>query len=298
MTYIGILGSSGMLGSHLEKAFKNSKFGIISFSRSYGPSSDDKSKYYIDASNRDWQSNLEKPGVDFTYLINCIGIIRHKINPQDSNSVTNAILVNSLFSIALTDYCIKKNIRLIQIFTDCVYSGESGSYSESSSKSPCDLYGFTKSIGESLASQSMNIRCSFIGLETSTEFELMSWALSEGTKNKISGYKDHKWNGVTAFQLGKLIKSIVEEDKYEIGTQHFVPGNIVSKFELIQLISTFGALGQIKLVGQDSGVMTDRSLTTDHIQKNRDYWALAGYSEPPTIAYMIEEYFAQYKGTQ
>jgi dTDP-4-dehydrorhamnose reductase len=297
MTYVGILGSSGMLGSHLERVFENSKFEVIAFSRSHGSSSNDKTKCYLDATKEGWQSNLEKPGVVFTYLINCIGIIRHKIDPKDSKSITNAVLVNSLFSIALTDYCVKRKIRLIQIFTDCVYSGESGFYSESSPKSPIDLYGFTKSIGEASASLSMNIRCSFIGLETSTDVELMSWALSEGKKNKISGYIDHKWNGVTAFQLGKLIKSILEEDKYEAGTQHFVPANSVSKFELIQLISTYGAMGQIDLVGQDSGVMTDRTLTTDHIQKNRDYWTLAGYSEPPTIAYMIEEYFAHFKGT-
>lgn len=297
MTYVGILGSSGMLGSHLEKVFESSKFGVIAFSRSHGSSTYDKTKCYLDATREDWQSNLEKPGVVFTYLINCIGIIRHKIDPKDSNSVINAVLVNSLFSIALTDYCVKRNIRLIQIFTDCVYSGERGLYSENSPKSPIDLYGFTKSIGEASALLSMNIRCSFVGLEKSSKFELMSWALSEGKKKKIVGYRDHEWNGVTAFQLGKLIKSIIEEDKYEPGTQHFVPANSVSKFELIQMISTYGAMGLIGVVGQDSGAKIDRTLSTQYIQKNRDYWALAGYSEPPTIGYMIEEYFAHFKGT-
>jgi dTDP-4-dehydrorhamnose reductase len=297
MTYVGILGSSGMLGSHLIKAFENSKFGVVEFSRSYGFSSKDKSKYYFDASRGDWQNNLEKSGVVFKYLINCIGVIRHKIDLQDSNSVSNAVLVNSLFSIALTDYCVKKNIRLIQIFTDCVYSGQSGFYSESTPKSPSDMYGLTKSIGEVSATFSMNIRCSFIGLETSTNFELMSWVLSEGKRNKIPGYIDHKWNGVTALQLGKLIKSIVEADKYETGIQHFIPADTVSKFELLKLISTYGAMGQVEILSQNSGVATDRTLSTTHIQKNRDYWTLAGYSEPPTIECMVKEYFMHYKGT-
>ena len=297
MTYVGILGSSGMLGSHLVKAFENSEFGVVEFSRSHRHSSKDKSKYYLDASRDDWQNNLEKSGVVFKYLINCIGIIRHKIDLQDASSVTNAVLVNSVFSIALTDYCVKRNIRLIQIFTDCVYSGQSGFYSESSPKSPSDVYGLTKSIGEVLASFSMNIRCSFIGLETSTNFELMSWVLSEGKRNKIPGYIDHKWNGVTALHLAKLIKSIVEEDRYKPGTQHFIPANIVSKFELLKFISIYGAMGQIGILSQDSGVVTNRTLSTLHTQKNRDYWTLAGYSEPPTIECMVKEYFVHYKGT-
>ena len=59
------------------------------------------------------------------WIINCIGIIKPHIKESDPESVLNAIKINSEFPHALAS---ATKSRIIQIATDCVFSGAKGLY--------------------------------------------------------------------------------------------------------------------------------------------------------------------------
>ncbi|MEI6899877.1 MAG: NAD-dependent epimerase/dehydratase family protein, partial [Bacteroidota bacterium] len=62
------------------------------------------------------------------YIINCIGVIKPYCMDQDMKGVKNAILVNALFPHLLGSVIkeIAPDTRILQIATDCVYSGKKG----------------------------------------------------------------------------------------------------------------------------------------------------------------------------
>ena len=105
--------------------------------------------------------NQTKPN----WIINCIGIIKPYINENEPNSVAIAKNINSDFPRILEKISSQLGARVIQIATDCVFSGDSGLYSESDPHDATDVYGKTKSQGEASGPNFMNIRCSIIGPE-------------------------------------------------------------------------------------------------------------------------------------
>ena len=78
-------------------------------------------------------------------VINCIGIIKQR---DEAKHAIPSIQVNSLFPHKLSKLCNERNIRLLQISTDCVFSGLKGQYRETDIPDPVDLYGRTKLLGD------------------------------------------------------------------------------------------------------------------------------------------------------
>ena len=66
----------------------------------------------------------------------------------------------------LAQICREKNIRLIHMSTDCVFSGNKGIYTENDPSDADDLYGKTKFLGEVDYPGCLTIRTSIIGRET------------------------------------------------------------------------------------------------------------------------------------
>ena len=78
-------------------------------------------------------------------VINCIGIVKQL---PAANDPLPSIAINALFPHQLAKMCRQKNIRLIHMSTDCVFSGNRGNYSEDDPSDAEDLYGKTKYLGE------------------------------------------------------------------------------------------------------------------------------------------------------
>src|SRR5271157_717834 len=78
-------------------------------------------------------------------VINCIGIVKQLPAAQDP---LQSIAINALFPHQLAQICRKKNIRLIHMSSDCVFSGRKGQYTEEDPSDADDLYGKTKYLGE------------------------------------------------------------------------------------------------------------------------------------------------------
>ena len=87
---------------------------------------------------------------DFQCLINCSSY--HKTDEVERNAQV-AFTINTHLVQEIAQVCLKKNARLIHISTDYVFGGQSKRkpLSEVDCKSPINVYGASKSMGEDLA---------------------------------------------------------------------------------------------------------------------------------------------------
>ena len=127
------------------------------------------------------QYNIEEFLVDINpdIIINAAGVTTRREKESTINQIkfTNSLLPNILSSWSEENGC-----RLIHFSTDCVFSGDKGSYKDSDEPDALDTYGKTKSLGEVGGSNSLTLRSSMIGFELYNKTELIEWVLSN--KNK------------------------------------------------------------------------------------------------------------------
>ena len=280
MKKVLVLGATGMLGHACSNVLRqNETLDVVNTSRNTTAgylkfdASKDSISELISAVNPDW-------------IINCIGIIKPHIDEKNIASINQAIRINSLFpqEIALAS---KKPV--IQIATDCVYSGNIGAYPESALHDATDVYGKTKSLGEIPADNLKHIRASIIGPEQGRSTSLLEWFRNQPKDAKLNGFTDHLWNGVTTHHFGFLAKGMIENDYLEFNKIHIVPEDIVTKAELLRIFASSYDRSDININDVESAKTIDRTLTTENPETNSTLWKLAGYETPPTIKQMVEE---------
>ena len=223
------------------------------------------------------------------YLINCIGLISHLIDEKDPASRARASNLNSLLPNELAALAESKGARLIQIATDCVFSGSTGSYSEDSPHDASDVYGKSKSMGEIDSAAAMHLRVSIIGRELRGKKSLLEWVIGQPKDSTIPGYTDRIWNGITTKAFGRLIVGIISKDGFIPGITHVLPADKVSKFELVSMIAGSFDRSDISVVPSVSGEEKDLTLTTNRPEVNRKLWIDAGYAEIPSIEELLGE---------
>lgn len=236
---------------------------------------------------KDILSDLEVGGVDF--FVNCLGLITQLIDEKNASHWLEAASINTLFPHELEIYAKSMNTKVIHVTTDCVFSGNSGSYVESSTHDASDIYGLTKSLGEVKSQNVMNIRASSIGREEREFKSLLEWVVRQPLGSEIVGYTDRFWNGVTTLALAKVIAGVISKGLFKSGTQHLVPLNVVSKAELLSLISEAFGRHDIRINDQPSGLHKDLTLATENQDFNLSLWLAAGYKTIPTIQEMIKD---------
>ena len=223
------------------------------------------------------------------YVVNCIGIIKPYISDSDDKQRLNALQINSLFPQKLADWASEAGTKVIQIATDCVFSGFKGSYLETEAHDALDVYGKSKSLGEVPNPSMMHLRVSIIGPEVGRSTSLLEWVRNQPDGAEIFGFTDHVWNGVTTTHFGKLARGIIESNLFKPGVFHVVPGNRLPKDKLVQKIASVFGRDDIKIQPKASGNTVDRTLETTSPDFNVAMWAAAGYKTPPTIEQMLEE---------
>lgn len=122
--------------------------------------------------------------------------------------------------------------RLIHITTDCVYDGKGAfPYNENSCKSPTDIYGLSKSLGE--PSGCLTIRTSIIGRELDGFTGLLEWFLQQEGQT-ITGFAEHYWNGITTQQFGEICGQIIASpNNFPRRGVYHVFSSVVSKYEML-----------------------------------------------------------------
>jgi len=249
-----ILGSTGMLGSMVWKYLSKQK-GLN-----------------ITAPTREMLDSVHYD--EYDYIINCIGIIKQKLlNPKE------AILTNSILPYMLKEG--SSQAKIIQIATDCVFSGKRGHYTETDEHDALDIYGKTKSLGEVNASNFYNVRTSIVGFDKN-KVSLLSWFLSQKKYAHIKGYTNHYWNGITTLEFAKLCYEIIIGNRIIPNFIHIVSKDIVSKYELLKIFAEKFNRKDIYIEKCRADTWVDRTLDTVYDKL------------PLTIEQMIEE-LAEYE---
>jgi len=223
------------------------------------------------------------------WAINCIGVIKPHINENISAEIERAIRVNALFPYALARAAENCGVHVLQIATDCVYSGTKGKYLERDSHDALDVYGKTKSLGEVRSPNIHHLRVSIIGPEPVKHLSLLDWFLKQPLGNTITGYTNHQWNGITTLHFARLCHGVIREGLKPKLVQHIVPTGTLSKAEMMRLFAETFHREDIHISSAAANVAADRTLATADQTLNRRMWEAAGYPEPPSVPQMLSE---------
>jgi dTDP-4-dehydrorhamnose reductase len=285
-----ILGATGMLGSAVASHLNGKGVDLLVTHRSGAETSklNTISKLQFDAQSNDIDQLLEQVG-DVDFVINCIGVTKSHIADANLLSRATAVRVNSDFSLELAKSAEARKLKVVQIATDCVFSGNKGSYLESDSHDATDVYGKTKSLGESPSPAVMHLRVSTIGPEISRSTLLYEWVRNQPNSAEITGFTNHRWNGITTTGFAELLFGIISNRTFKPGVQHIVPQGQQTKDQLVRLITQKLGRNDLQITAGPADYAVDRTLATADASFNQNLWADAGYPEVPSIETLLAQ---------
>ena len=227
--------------------------------------------------------------VNPNYVVNCIGRIKPTINEEDALSVSEAQKVNSELPIKLELLSGDNDFKIIQIGTDCVFSGLKGSYKVNDKYDALDIYGKTKAAGEIDNKQKMLIRTSIVGPEVKPGRSLLNWFLEQEEDARVNGFTNHLWNGITTLAFARVVKSVIINNSYEDKIFHLTPKDTISKFDLLTLFKENFKRQDILIEPVEAEEIIDRTLVYESDKENKKIWETAGYKDVPTLKELIVE---------
>ncbi len=198
-------------------------------------------------------------------VINLIAITKHV---KESLDIPKMIQINSVFPHFLAKLCEEHSSKLIQISTDCVFSGRKGNYSEDDLVDDLTFYGRSKALGEVTYGNHLTIRTSAIGRELDTRHGLVEWFLTQN--HTCFGYKDAIFTGLTARYLGHVISNYILPLQSLSGLYH-LSVNPINKFDLLCKLAKFYKK-EINII-PDYSIQIDRSLNSDSFKNATGFLA-------------------------
>ena len=260
-----VLGATGMLGHKVLQVFA-SRFETWGTTRSpsrnlgnWHPLDGDRIIPRVDALQFDSVAGAiaqVKPHA----VINCIGLIKHQ---KPASNPILALKVNSLFPHRLSVLCQATGARLVNIATDCAFSGRKGMYRETDIPDPVDLYGRTKLLGEVTGAGCLTLRTSIIGREINTRHGLVEWFLSN-SGGTVRGFYRAIFSGFPTQVLARVIADVLEKHPALEGLYH-VSAEPINKYDLLVLLNE--ALDQRTDIQRDDEFVCDRSLDSTRFRE-------------------------------
>jgi dTDP-4-dehydrorhamnose reductase len=274
-----ILGATGMAGSMIEKVLSTDNalhLGITTRTREglfLGMGYD---VYKFDA-----MKDVPFFAKNYDYIINCVGAI-----PNAKPTPEEYVKLNTLFPIELAKNC--KDSKIIHLTTDCVFDeGKLPQNDEMSADHSRDYYAKSKHLGEVLAPNVMNLRCSILGPERFTKNSFLERFIEA---DKHVGWTNVGWNGITTYHLAQIVKGVIKNDLFSAGCHHLVPSGSVSKFEMMSVLNEFYWGTEKKEIFEGVNPKElNRELVTLNPVKNLLLWNSAGYAAAPNFISMICE---------
>lgn len=219
----------------------------------------------VDLSNSDHLTALfqkAKPDV----VINCAGLTKHL---PGGNEPIPALTMNALLPHRLAEICAIGGARLIHVSTDCVFSGDKGSYVEEDFADARDIYGKSKVLGEVGYAHAITLRTSTIGHEIRTKFGLLEWFLSQ--TGSCKGYKGAVFSGLPTVVFAEVIRDIVIP-RVDLHGLYHVGASPINKYDLLQLIA--------KVYCKQITIETDEKLVIDRSLNSDRFRVATGYKAP------------------
>ena len=162
-------------------------------------------------------------------IINCLSVKKAAYVDVERFIKLYAILPKRLSMV-----CAKRNIRLIQIGTDGVFSGKRGKYTESDVPDASDTYGMAKFLGEISEPHAITLRTSIIGPELRDGKGLLHWFLSQ--EGRCNAYSRVVFSGLPTNVLAEVIRDAILPRPKLHGIYH-IAAPAISKMNLLKLIA-------------------------------------------------------------
>ena len=197
-------------------------------------------------------------------VVNAVGVIKQV---PSAKNVINTLSINSIFPHQLSELAEEFRFRLINISTDCVFSGERGNYSESDLADARDLYGQSKHLGEVIAENCLTLRTSIIGRELETAHSLVEWFLSNRGK-KVKGFVKAIYTGFPTVVLADIISNLIENYPNLNGLYH-VSSEPINKFDLLTFINQ--AFDTNIEIEPNEDFIIDRSLNSNKFRETTGF---------------------------
>ena len=217
-----VLGSNGMAGHVIAKYLRQQGHLVVTAAR-------DNCDMVVDIENISSADILFSSLTKYNFVVNCIGLlVKDSINRPD-----RAAIVNAWFPHYLENILKETNTKLIHLSTDCVFDGKTGPYVESDIHTEMNSYGRSKSLGEVNNNKDITFRMSIIGPEIRDGGSgLLNWVIAN-TQDKLPGWDNAWWNGITTLQLAKCIDQYINNPA-TTGIYHLVNNNVnINKFDLL-----------------------------------------------------------------
>lgn len=208
------------------------------------------------------------------FVVNCIGIVKQR---DEARLSIPSIETNALFPHVLAREATAVGARIVQMSTDCVFSGQKGNYTEEDIADADDLYGRTKYLGELSLPGCVTLRTSIIGRELSRKRNLLEWFLSQ--RGQVAGYRKVLFSGFTTVELSRVVERLMVNWPPLPGVYH-VSSQPIDKFSLLNLIKD--RLNLDIRIQPDDRIVCDRSLDSSRFRQQFGY-------HPPTWEAMIGE---------
>jgi dTDP-4-dehydrorhamnose reductase len=293
MTKVLVLGGSGMLGSMVVDVLsRNSTCEVTATVRDAALAADFRARlprasWTAFAVDGDAASLEVLDG--YTWIVNAIGITKPLIRDDHPVEIERAIDVNGRLPHLIGRRAERSGARVLQIATDCVYAGRKGAYVETDEHDALDVYGKTKSLGESFQENVHHLRCSIIGPEPKDFKFLIEWFRRQPRAATVKGFVNHRWNGVTTLHFARLCEGIIARGIALPHIQHVVPSEPMTKAAMLHQFGVTFRRPDIQIEDIDATVVVDRTLNTTNPDLNRRLWEAAGYPAPPSVLDMIGE---------
>lgn len=243
-----ILGCNGMAGHMISLYLKEQGHNVDGFARSRS--------LIIDTIIGDVRDNgLLKDtiaGGGYDAVINCIGIL----NQYAENDHEAAVYLNAYLPHFLSMITGDTDTQIVQISTDCVFSGKRGGYTETDIPDGELFYDRSKALGELNNNKDVTLRMSIIGPDINKDgIGLINWFMQQ--KGRVKGYRNAMWTGQTTLQLAKTIENCVIRKAH--GLYNMVPDEKISKYDMLVLFNKYLRKDKIE-IDPEENFRIDKSL--------------------------------------
>ena len=244
-----ILGCNGMAGHIISLYLQKQGHDVTGFARA-------QSQFIPtiigDAANTELLRGAIQAG-NYDSVINAIGLL----NQFAENNHSTAILLNSFLPHFLAEVTDGTQTQIIHMSTDCVFSGKTGHYTESSQPDGYTFYDRSKAMGELTDNKNLTLRNSIVGPDIKASgIGLLNWFMQQPGPS-VNGFTRAIWTGQTTLQLAKAMEQAAKQRAN--GLINAVPAESITKYELLKLFNRHLRGNALEIIPVD-GVTADKSL--------------------------------------
>jgi dTDP-4-dehydrorhamnose reductase len=243
-----VLGCNGMAGHTISLYLIEQGHVVLGFGKS-------KSGYIDSVVGDAFDTQLLRRLItngNFDSIINCIGVL----NDFAEKSKASATFLNSYLPHFLAEITQNTDTQVIQMSTDCVFSGKRGNYTEYDFRDGDTFYDRSKALGELNDNKNITLRNSIIGPDiNSNGIGLLNWLMQQ--QGEVTGYTRSIWTGQTTLQLAKTMEYAAKEKAS--GLVNSVPESSISKYDLLILLNQYLRNNSLNIIPVE-GIIADKSL--------------------------------------